>query len=215
MTSEQCEDDVRDSQLTQGDAGDMMCMSDLSAARVSPTRGGASFLGEKKDEGNMGTDAAGHVTVSRETTFEAAHRLRFHAGACRNVHGHSYRVRITAEAATNADGMVVDFSVLKRALAYATHGEEAGSAPRIGSFDHAIILHHDDALLEHLRAWRAEEPLNLIELTHEPTAEYMADLFARLCQQALNALCGPVDAPAVVRCEVWETANSCATWEAA
>jgi len=48
--------------------------------------------------------------------FSAAHRLRNYQGKCEHLHGHNYRVHVTARAASvGADGMVMDFGDLKRA----------------------------------------------------------------------------------------------------
>lgn len=53
--------------------------------------------------------------VSVELTFAAGHSLREYKGKCENVHGHNYRIRITAEAPRlNKTGLVVDFVELKR-----------------------------------------------------------------------------------------------------
>jgi 6-pyruvoyltetrahydropterin/6-carboxytetrahydropterin synthase len=55
--------------------------------------------------------------VTVEETFAAAHQLRQYQGRCENLHGHNYRVRVTA-AAEELDhtGLVVDFVELKRHL---------------------------------------------------------------------------------------------------
>lgn len=51
----------------------------------------------------------------REFTFEAAHRLPYvpEGHKCARLHGHSYRVRLYVEGDPGADGMVVDFAVIK------------------------------------------------------------------------------------------------------
>jgi 6-pyruvoyltetrahydropterin/6-carboxytetrahydropterin synthase len=56
-------------------------------------------------------------TVRVEDSFSAAHFLtRFH-GKCEKLHGHNYRVRVTASgAALDEGGMLVDFGILKTAL---------------------------------------------------------------------------------------------------
>ncbi len=46
-------------------------------------------------------------------TFEAAHRLRWHPGKCRNLHGHSYRLDVTVSGPLNPNGVVVDFDDLR------------------------------------------------------------------------------------------------------
>ena len=56
-------------------------------------------------------------TVRIEDTFAAAHFIRHYHGKCENLHGHNYRVRITAKG-TELDegGMLIDFSILKKNL---------------------------------------------------------------------------------------------------
>ncbi|HEX7444115.1 MAG TPA: 6-carboxytetrahydropterin synthase QueD [Acidimicrobiales bacterium] len=45
-------------------------------------------------------------------SFEAAHRLAWHPGKCRNLHGHSYRLDVTVEGPLDANGVVLDFDTL-------------------------------------------------------------------------------------------------------
>jgi 6-pyruvoyltetrahydropterin/6-carboxytetrahydropterin synthase len=68
-------------------------------------------------------------SVSKEFRFAAAHQIRGHQGGCENLHGHNYRVRVWAQAATlDRLGMVLDFADVKRAL-------EAAAGP----FDHRFL----------------------------------------------------------------------------
>ena len=46
-------------------------------------------------------------------TFEAAHRLAWHPGKCRNLHGHSYRLDVSVEGPLDANGVVLDFDTLQ------------------------------------------------------------------------------------------------------
>jgi 6-pyruvoyltetrahydropterin/6-carboxytetrahydropterin synthase len=46
-------------------------------------------------------------------TFEAAHRLAWHSGKCRNLHGHSYRLDVSVEGPLDTNGVVLDFDVLQ------------------------------------------------------------------------------------------------------
>jgi 6-pyruvoyltetrahydropterin/6-carboxytetrahydropterin synthase len=56
-------------------------------------------------------------TVRAEASFSAAHFLSRYHGKCENLHGHNYRVRVTARGKTlDAGGMLIDFGVLKKAL---------------------------------------------------------------------------------------------------
>ena len=45
-------------------------------------------------------------------TFEAAHRLAWHPGKCRNLHGHSYRLEVSVGGPLDANGVVIDFDRL-------------------------------------------------------------------------------------------------------
>ncbi|MEY2397949.1 MAG: 6-pyruvoyltetrahydropterin/6-carboxytetrahydropterin synthase [Actinomycetota bacterium] len=51
--------------------------------------------------------------VTRSFSFEAAHQLEWHAGACKNLHGHSYRLEVTVAGDVNDNGIVIDFSDLR------------------------------------------------------------------------------------------------------
>lgn len=49
------------------------------------------------------------------SSFSAAHLLRQYKGKCEHLHGHNYRVHVTARAsAPESDGMVIDFGHLKK-----------------------------------------------------------------------------------------------------
>jgi 6-pyruvoyltetrahydropterin/6-carboxytetrahydropterin synthase len=55
--------------------------------------------------------------VRVETEFAAAHFLSHYNGKCEKLHGHNYRVRLWARGEElDEGGMLVDFSLLKKAL---------------------------------------------------------------------------------------------------
>ena len=55
--------------------------------------------------------------VSVEQTFAAGHALRNYKGACENVHGHNFKIRVTIEGARLDDtGMLVDFLDVKESM---------------------------------------------------------------------------------------------------
>jgi len=168
------------------------------------------------------------MRVTKEITFEAAHRLRFHRGACRNLHGHSYRVRVTAAASTKLledrelarptdpeTGMVVDFGVLAEAMreVLITGVRRRGDATfHVSPWDHSLIVHKEDPFAEAILAASMKEELDIgsqrmIILDVEPTAENMAACIGKEINEKLGIGIG------VVRVELWETATSCATWE--
>jgi len=165
------------------------------------------------------------LRIMKRFRFEASHRLRFHEGACRNLHGHSYVLEVHVEGEEReegpAKGMVVDFKALKQAVADVIDNGRVAGQPTI-PFDHAVLLHEHDELYKVLKEQNLERQvdddkgyayrLRVIGMTEEPTAEYMARLFAVLVQKNLDHLGADVQ---VVRVDLWETADSCATWEAA
>mgnify|MGYP001129623143 CR=1 FL=1 len=59
------------------------------------------------------------IRVTKEFSFEMAHALWNYDGACRNIHGHSYRLFVTILGISETDenqvkfGMVMDFKDLK------------------------------------------------------------------------------------------------------
>lgn len=69
------------------------------------------------------------VYLTRDFSFEAAHYLKGYDGGCANMHGHSYKLRVTlsgevevdAAAITHVtDAMVIDFKDLKAIVNKAT-----------------------------------------------------------------------------------------------
>ena len=56
------------------------------------------------------------VRVTRAFSFEAAHRLPWHPGKCRELHGHHYRFEVTVEGPIGPDGIVVDFDELEATI---------------------------------------------------------------------------------------------------
>lgn len=54
------------------------------------------------------------MRVRRQFGFEAAHLLPHHAGKCRELHGHSYRLAVTVERPVDPrTGLGIDFSDLE------------------------------------------------------------------------------------------------------
>jgi len=68
--------------------------------------------------------------------FSAAHRLRNYRGKCERLHGHNYRVHVTARATSvGEDGMVMDFGDLKRATSRALEPLDHSFINEIKPFD--------------------------------------------------------------------------------
>lgn len=54
------------------------------------------------------------MLVTKEFTFDSAHFLPSYHGKCEAMHGHTYRLQVTVDGPVDAEGMVVDFAVLKK-----------------------------------------------------------------------------------------------------
>ncbi|MCD6239280.1 MAG: 6-carboxytetrahydropterin synthase QueD [Thermotogae bacterium] len=52
--------------------------------------------------------------VSKEFTFDAAHKLIHYHGKCERLHGHTYKLRVTIKGEKDEEGMVIDFALLKK-----------------------------------------------------------------------------------------------------
>jgi len=56
------------------------------------------------------------MRLCHEFTFDAAHYLPGYKGKCALPHGHTYKLEIVVEGNIKSDGMVVDFSTIKRVV---------------------------------------------------------------------------------------------------
>lgn len=54
------------------------------------------------------------MRLSREFTFDAAHKLVDHPGKCAHLHGHTYTLIVTVQGKPDDSGMVIDFNEMKR-----------------------------------------------------------------------------------------------------
>lgn len=146
---------------------------------------------------------SGIIRITKEFSFETAHALEGYDGACRHIHGHSYRMKVTVSGSPIADdsspkcGMVMDFGDLKRIVV----------ANIVSRFDHAMVIRRtpdNGAFVDSLRA-RYE---SIIETPYQPTSENLLLDFVQVLKKHL---------PPTVKLEsveLYETATSCAQWRA-
>jgi 6-pyruvoyltetrahydropterin/6-carboxytetrahydropterin synthase len=128
--------------------------------------------------------------VSREIHFCYGHRLLHYEGKCRHLHGHNGKAVITLRSSgLNRQGMVLDFSEIKRTL--------AGWIDE--NLDHRMILHRDDPAVPGLL--QLGEPLVLVDFN--PTAENLA----RMIYHQAKSMGLPV-----VSVRLWETPSCCARY---
>jgi 6-pyruvoyltetrahydropterin/6-carboxytetrahydropterin synthase len=143
------------------------------------------------------------VLLSKEVQFDAGHRVPNHQSKCRNPHGHRYRVvvyatgKIIQEAGAPDEGMLVDFSDLKKFLVERIHNV----------LDHGFIIFEKDKELLY-----ALEPLgyNLIIFPYVPTAENIARwVYHELFDLVEGHYRGNMK---LERIDVWETPTSLASY---
>ena len=140
------------------------------------------------------------IRVTKEFSFEMAHALEGHDGACRRIHGHSYRLWVTVRGVPKRDvspkiGMVVDFGELKNIV-----GKHI-----VERFDHAVVLRATDAnrpVVDAIASYYG----NVILVDWQPTSENLVAEFVDIIRPKLPE--------GVELCSVRlsETATSWAEW---
>ena len=65
-----------------------------------------------------------------------SHRLPYHEGNCKNIHGHTYKIRVELEGEPDENGMVVDYYYIEQVV-----------APLIRRLDHSFVCDAGDRLM--------------------------------------------------------------------
>ena len=138
------------------------------------------------------------IRITKEFKFEMAHALHAYDGLCKNIHGHSYKLRVTVKGKVRnenghvKDGMVIDFAELK----------EIVKPEIIDKYDHSLVLNANSP--------HASIDLSVFEkvfyLPYQPTSENLVMDFATLIQSKIPKR--------ITLCKVIlsETATSFAEW---
>ena len=135
------------------------------------------------------------VTVTKTVKFDAAHVLTNHQGLCKNLHGHTYRVVVSATGNGSSD-MVIDFKELK---ALATDGI-------CSRFDHAFIYNTASVGECEIAAVVEKNGMRTAAIPFRSTAENLAMYFYEELSPKM-----PANAH-LASVRVWETADSCAEY---
>lgn len=111
--------------------------------------------------------------VTKEFTFEAAHRLmKNYVGKCNNNHGHSWVIKLTIEASNLDDkGMVIDFMEMKALKTWIDD-----------ELDHASILWEKDPMCDYIR----QSGQRIFTTTDNPTSEKIGELILEQASQMFN-----------------------------
>ena len=132
------------------------------------------------------------TSVCKTVKFDAAHILTNHAGLCKNLHGHTYRVDVSVKDNSEND-MVIDFKDLK----------SIANAAICDRFDHAFIYNTESAGECEIAAVVEKHGMRTVALPFRSTAENLAKHFFNLLKDQIQGLASV---------KVWETADSCAEY---
>lgn len=140
------------------------------------------------------------IRVTKRFHFEMAHALYEYDGLCRNIHGHSYNLEVTliGEPRKNPghpkDGMVMDFSVLKKLV----------KSEIVDRFDHALMVNSlfPDSQIELLK----KTTNRVIIVDFQPTSENIVAHIAEILQQLMPS------GVSVFSIRLYETVTSYAEW---
>ena len=138
-----------------------------------------------------------NVRITKQFNFEAAHALDGYEGKCKDIHGHSYHLKVTFLGKPKTDnelsdcGMVVDFGEVKKVV----------KTYILPIFDHRLILRKDTRFQE---IAPINERIRLVD--YQPTCENMLIEIVQILQA--NKPKGTT----LVKVFLRETANSYAEW---
>lgn len=101
--------------------------------------------------------------ISKTFRWEMAHRLPFHDGGCRNIHGHSYAMTVELAGEPDTNGMVLDYFDLSSIC-----------EPLIKEIDHAFLCDSTDT---EIRDFLLKSGLKAVFVDFSTTAENIAAWF--------------------------------------
>lgn len=98
-----------------------------------------------------------------------SHRLPYHEGHCKNIHGHSYKLQIALEGEPDVRGMLLDFYHIEKIV-----------QPLINQLDHSFIVDKNDiTMLDFLKSNGFRHFVLDDYTTCENISQYFAEYFRR------------------------------------
>lgn len=131
-----------------------------------------------------------------------SHALLNYDGLCRNIHGHSYKLQITVlgeslnEPGSPKDGMVIDFSILKKMI----------QQHIVGPLDHSLMINENAPTdkLDKLGEMYERNHVVPFQPTSENLVVYIAEKVKAILPEHLQ----------LFSVRLYETSNSFAEWYA-
>lgn len=139
------------------------------------------------------------IRITKRFSFEMGHALNNYDGKCRFLHGHSYKLYVTLLGPVinkfnfPKDGMVIDFSVLKKIV----------NEKIVDVFDHSFVVNEKDERKFTLPGISQRTIL----FPTQPTAENLLIHFKDIIKECLP------DGLKLVNVKLYETEDSFAEWE--
>ncbi len=134
------------------------------------------------------------MKIAKEFNWEMGHRLPFHEGKCKNLHGHSYKCMIEVTGEPDSNGMVIDYFDMKKII-----------GPIIDELDHSFMVSRNDLeVVEFLEKINSQK----VVVDFDSTAE-------NICIYLLSKIkaAGLPQNVSAVKARVFETENSYAEEE--
>lgn len=101
------------------------------------------------------------VRIAKEFKWEMSHRLPFHEGPCRNIHGHTYKLRVALQGAPDDTGMLLDYYEIEKIF-----------RPMLDKLDHSFLCDRSDGeMIEFLK----KQGLKYNVMDKYTTAENISD----------------------------------------
>ncbi len=140
------------------------------------------------------------IRVTKQFSFEMSHALLNYDGLCRNIHGHSYKLRITVageplqDSESPKDGMVIDFSILKKMI----------QQQIVAELDHSLMINQKAPIdkLNELGEMYERHHVVPFQPTTENVVVYIAQKVKRFLPEHLE----------LFSVRLYETTNSFAEW---
>ena len=103
------------------------------------------------------------MKIAKEFTWEMGHRLPFHSGKCKNLHGHSYKCMVELTGDPDKNGMVMDYYDLKKVV-----------EPILDDLDHSFMVYEKDIeMIEILEKLNSRKVVVEFETTAENICIYL------------------------------------------
>lgn len=105
------------------------------------------------------------MKIAKEFNWDMGHRLLFHKGKCKNLHGHSYRLIIELDGKEDQNGMVMDYYDVKTFV-----------NPILETLDHSVMVYeYDTELCKALTTLDTKLVIVPFESTAENITKYFLD----------------------------------------